>query len=109
MMPIKLFQEYTIAIDSESPVELCCGIYGAFQDKREKFIPLPKLTYMRLSHCQFSNPFIYNKTLYDNLSSVLDTSSTMELLQNECDLKLFIKVPKNNTSSIVILEGNYLG
>ena len=34
--------------------------------------------------------------------------SEAELAQNERDLKLFIRVPQSNTSTIVVLEGNYL-
>ena len=32
-----------------------------------------------------------------------------ELAQNESALKLFLKVPQANNSTIVILEGNYIG
>jgi hypothetical protein len=60
MIPIKLFQQYTIAIDSSSPIELCCGIFGDYQDTREKFNVIPHLTYKRLTSSSFSKPFIYN-------------------------------------------------
>lgn len=35
--------------------------------------------------------------------------SEAELAQNERDLKLFIRIPQTNTSTIVVLEGNYIG
>ncbi len=108
MLPIKLFQTYTIALDSDQPIELCCGVYGRFQDEREKFQSLPKCTYQKVAYSQFSNPFIYNKTSIDNLAGLLTDPALVELLQNESDLKLFIKLPQNSTSTIVILEGDYL-
>jgi hypothetical protein len=42
MIPIKLFQQYTIALDASGPIEMCCGVYGEYQDTREKFKHLPK-------------------------------------------------------------------
>ena len=30
MLPVKLFQKYTIAIDCQQEYELCCGIYGKY-------------------------------------------------------------------------------
>lgn len=113
MLPIKLFETYTIAIDSSTPVELCCGIYGDYQDTRDKFINIPRLTYKKIGQCTFSNPFIYDALTYnqdDKINTLLESLSEpdlIELAQNECDLKLFIKIPKDNVSTIVILEGDY--
>ena len=119
MLPIKLFQKYTIAIDSELPIELCCGVYGDYQDSRKKFVTLPKNTYKRVAKSVFSQPFLYDALAYlDNNTNYLDsllgsqvdttgTNTLIELAQNEGDLKLFLKVPKYNTSTIVVLEGDY--
>lgn len=119
MLPVKLFQKYTIAIDSDLPIELCCGIYGDYQDKRAKFATLPQHTYRRLPASVFSQPFLYDALAYtdddttagfiDRIldSKIADKSTLIELAQNECDLKLFIKVPAHNDSTIVVLEGDY--
>lgn len=119
MVPVKLFQKYTIAIDSEVPIEMCCGIYGDYQDKRAKFANLPFNTYKRVSKSVFSQPFLYDVLAYtsddttvgyiDRIldSKLADKSTLIELAQNECDLKLFLKVPANNDSTIVVLEGDY--
>ena len=115
MLPVKLFQTYTIAIDSSQPIELCCGIYGDYQDTREKFNSIPQYTYKKISHSVFSQPFIFDLLDYtddgrvNTLIESLTENDKIELAQNECDLKLFIKVPVNNTSTIVVLEGNYIG
>lgn len=119
MLPVKLFQKYTIAIDSSTPIELCCGIYGDYQDKRAKFASLPQYTYKRITRSTFSQPFLYDAlactdddTTASYIDRILDSKSAdkttlIELAQNECDLKLFIKVPVQNDSTIVVLEGNY--
>ena len=115
MLPVKLFQTYTIAIDSSQPIELCCGIYGDYQDTREKFNSIPQYTYKKISHSVFSQPFIFDLLDYtddgklNTLIESLNENEKIEVAQNECDLKLFIKVPVNNTSTIVVLEGNYIG
>ena len=112
MVPIKLFQKYTIAIDSTYPIEMCCGLYGDYQDTRNKFKLLPIYTYMRKTNSSFSQPFIYDKLSYtselDTPLQFLNYNDKIELAQNEADLKLFIKLPANNDSTIVILEGDYL-
>ena len=119
MIPVKLFKKYTIAIDSETPIEMCCGIYGDYQDTRTKFASLPIQTYKKITKSLFSQPFLYEALAYvetettENYISRLlasnraDKTTLIELAQNESDLKLFLKVPIQNTSTIVILEGDY--
>lgn len=113
MLPVKLFKKYTIAIDSIYPVEMCCGIYGDYQDTRNKFKEIYKNTYKRVNSCQFSQPFIYDALAFtddgkiNTLIENLIPDDKIELAQNECDLKLFIKLPASNTSTIVVLEGDY--
>ena len=55
-------------------------------------------------------PFIYSK-LFDSIKPTNVNESTannlIELAQNEDNLKLFIKLPVNNASTIVVLEGEY--
>ena len=107
MLPVKLFKEYTIALDSDTPVEVCCGLYGKYQDTRDKAKNIPGLTYERFSICKFNQPFLYSGIL--NLNNLTLKNSVAELAQNESELKLFIKVPADLQSTIVVLEGNYIG
>ena len=120
MIPVKLFQKYTIAIDSELPIEMCCGLFGDYQDSREKFANLPIQTYKKVNKSVFSQPFLYDALAYtedDEITGYIDqilsskkaadNSTLIELAQNEGDLKLFLKIPTQNTSTIVILEGDY--
>ena len=105
MVPVKLFKQYTIAIDSALPIEMCCGIYGIYQDNRATFLDLPALTYQKVRASNFSAPFLYSKVI--DLIERFPEKSRNELAQNEDKLKLFIKIPAQNTSTITILEGDY--
>ena len=106
MMPIKLFKKYTIAIDSDFPIEVCCGLYGNMQDASAKSNKIIDLTYQKFNCCQFSQPVLYDKLSYENLNNLGATLSEISFMEK--NLKLFIKVPISNTSTIVVLEGNYL-
>ena len=108
MVPVRLFNQYTFAIDSEQPIEICCGIYGHYQNTETKYNDLPFVTYKKIKKSYFSSPEILNILTIENLSR-LKKSTLAEILQVENDLKLFIKVPSLNTSTIVLLEGNYFG
>lgn len=104
MVPVKLFKKYTIAIDSSEAVEMCCGLYGQYEYDNS-YDDLFRLTYKCFSDMQFKTPVLYDKI--QNLNSLTKLTDVTELAQHEQDLKLFIKLPANNTSSIVILEGDY--
>ena len=107
MVPVKLFKHYTIAIDCDTEVEMCCGLYGKYKNNNSNFAPIPNLTYKRYQGLTFDNPILY--TELDVLNDfVLNKNSLVDVAQNESDLKLFIKIPAKNNSSIVILEGDYL-
>jgi hypothetical protein len=109
MVPVKFFKNYTIAIDSMEDIELCCCLYDAYYNEgtnNAEFNNIPKLTYQCLSSMQFSNPILYTKL--QNLNSILlNPEDTSDLCQHEDELKLILKIPANNKSSIVILEGDY--
>lgn len=131
MLPVKLFKYYTIAIDSEFPVEICCGYYDKYQNDGQ-FSLLTTLTYKKYGNLSFNNPIIYDRLSSDFLrpespDKLDDTSKTT--LKNyiyynsgtnkpldfarmaiaEKNLKMFIKLPANLSTSIVILEGDYTG
>jgi hypothetical protein len=121
MIPVKLFAEYTIAIDSASGIELFCGLYNTNLDLIEdvKAIDLAKRTYQKVNKTLFKQPFIYNKLTVENWSHNLDITVDKtfkkdiyireDIAVREKDLKLFIKIPTACRSTITVLEGNYLG
>lgn len=109
MLPVKMFKSYTIAIESTDPVEICCGLYGAYQDTREAkdVDTIYELTYQKYSGMQFSSPIVYDKLT--QISELMSKDNATELATIEQDLKMFIKLPAGLESSIVVLEGTYPG
>ena len=113
MLPIKFFKQYTIAIDCITSVEMCCGFYNSYLDDSDISLNLMADTYEKYGTLSFNNPIVYKKLLPDLPESIYKNTNysnkLTELMQKEESLKLFIKLPRNNTSSITILEGDYTG
>ncbi len=137
MLPVKLFENYTIAIDCYQGIEVFCGFYNKKLDTSAKSLDLIKKTYQKVPKALFNQPFIYDKLNIEhwnwkdeNKQTTVKGSTTgttsaggvlvqpprlyrtdkiirSEVAMRESELKLFIKVPATNTSSIVVLEGDY--
>ena len=117
MLPVKLFENYTIAIDCYQGVEMFCGFYNEKLDTSNKAKNLMNKTYTKIPNTFFNNPFIYDKLdvnywnwVDENIDGTIndiDKFVRAEIAAREKELKLFIKVPATNTSSIVVLEGDY--
>ena len=122
--PVKLFAEYTIAIDCNQGIEMFCGLYRNWLDSSKRSEDLFKRTYQKVDKTIFKQPFLYDKlshkywTREQELASVEGEESMIaleadniisrcDLLSREQDLKLFIKVPTSCRSSITVLEGDY--
>ncbi len=119
--PVKLFENYTIAIDSFSGVEMFCGFYGTSLDMSDKAKTLITKTYTKLNSCSFKAPILFDKLSAELWNFESDIEGGLEALANEKrthitrwdisarekNLKLFIKVPSSCKSSITVLEGDY--
>lgn len=122
-IPVKLFSEYTIAIDCGQSIEMFCGLYSTKLDASDKTNDLITKTYKKINGSIFSQPFLFDKlkTEYwafditnmnknSELSIALNSANVItkwDIINREQDLKLFIKVPATCKSTIVILEGDY--
>lgn len=124
-VPVKLFAEYTIAIDCSQGIELFCGLYNTRLDISGKAGALAAKTYVKINKTIFNQPFLYDKLNIDNWPIESDLTTTpntgrllptqvrsdifthWDIVGREKDLRLFIKVPTSCKSSIVILEGDY--
>lgn len=135
-IPVKLFSDYTIALDSRLGVEMFCGFYNTSLDSSDKAIDFIAKTYKKVNKAIFKQPFVYDKLNIKQWltkkadgseslpyeAEVLEVSSAngatklklnpdilsrREIALREQDLKLFIKVPTHANTSIVILEGDF--
>lgn len=129
MIPVKLFQKYTIATDCPEGLELCCGFYSSGTDTSKINASLHKQTHVKLNQTFFNQPILYTK-LYDSawlqdngnnrnlftksfkeregLNSTENNITRWDIAKKEHDLYLFLKMPINHTKTITILEGDYL-
>jgi hypothetical protein len=126
-IPVKLFSEYTIAVDCNQGIEVFCGLYNSTLDTSEKAGNLAAKTYMKVAKTLFNQPFLYDKLNVEHWPTAADFKTSLasgqlslnqtrtdaftrwDISGREKDLKLFIKVPSSCKSSITILEGDYRG
>lgn len=114
MLPVKFNRAYTIAIEASAGAEVFCGFYNNYyydkldEDKVFKN-KIAENTYKKYNNLTFNSPELF---ITPDLEQ-LDDESIIEdkdfYYAHEDDLKLFLKLPINNNSSITILEGNYIG
>lgn len=119
-IPVKLFSEYTIAIDCDQGIELFCGLYNTNLDLSSKAENLASKTYKKVNKTLFSQPFLYDSlsvnnwlpendfTTTDGVKTIrTDVYTRWDIANREKDLRLFIKIPVSCRSTITILEGDF--
>lgn len=116
-VPVKLFAEYTIAIDCSQSIEMFCGLYNTNLDVSGRAKKLAAQTYKKINKSFFNQPFIYDKLNtaewqiendFTSPNSIrTDIYTHWDIASREDDLRLFIKVPVSCKSSITILEGDF--
>lgn len=112
--PVKLFSDYTIAIECDQSIEMFCSFYKTSLDASKKAIDLINRTYQKVNGTSFNQPFLYDKldVKYwpdENKATLMldNVISRCDIANKEQDLKLFIKVPSSCNSTITVLEGDY--
>lgn len=121
-IPVKLFANYTIAIDCGIGIEMFCGFYNTTLDLSQVAVDLIKRTYTKINKTVFNRPFLFDKLDVKNWNTSIDTKldengksafldadkiTRWDVAAREQDLKLFIKVPSSCKSSITVLEGDF--
>lgn len=105
MVPVKFGKVYNLAIDCDTSIEYLFGFYGPkglIPDKTDILYSNEfGNTYTRIPSIQFVNPYRVN-----GIEWTEKIATTESISQFERYLKLFIKIPSNNKSSIVVIEGD---
>lgn len=114
-VPIKFDKTYTIAIDCSSQVSLKSVFYGklgllkvstpsGFQGELTSTLLENSGNYsVSYGATSFAHPFTYRISSASHISNVTDA----EIKSYEKNLYLIIQLPSTNTSSVVVLEGDY--
>lgn len=97
LVPVKFNQKYLVGIDSDVEVELVCGLVdNNVQVTQVDTSPLFEASYQKYSSMSFQRPIVFDTHFGSNLDA--------ELKGMERCLKLCIKVPATNRSSISVVE-----
>jgi len=109
-VPIKFGREYTIAIDSDCGIETIPVIYsqtGIIEDRTIKLLQVNSGACHKFDRCSFQGRDVMVSALTYVDSTSGGTGTEAEFLgQYEKFLRLLIKVPSSNKSSVVVFEGN---
>lgn len=97
-VPVKFNQVYTIGIDSRVPIQVYCTLWKKGAIKSNLVSALESSTRTEIINCNIESPLIYT------LLKDFDAQNYLDYL--DC-VKLIIRVPKTNNSSIAVLEGDY--
>lgn len=117
-IPIRPYNTYTIFLDCMAPVDMIACYYASNDVQDYKFGETKSNTYpyfltrMTKANLSFNNPFIYDKLSEESLNGDnhnidWDLVKDKFMYEHRGQLRLLIKIPAENNSSIVVLEGDY--
>lgn len=104
LVPIKFNTKYTIYIDSNIPFSVCPVYYDGISIISNSKIT-NKTFYKKISRCSFNSPVLYDG-VDTSKHNLVDHSNNMTALYEDY-LTLLIQLPESNTSSVIVLEGDY--
>jgi hypothetical protein len=119
-VPVKFFKQYTIATESDTGIEFCCGLYNGYQSQptetlllNEHQIRIPPVnmsqfisnnTFKRFAQTRFSEPLLWEGIDQKIFDTIITTCAEkgLELIRDA-----FEDSDKINTSKIEILKEAY--
>ena len=111
LVPIKFDRTYTIAIDSNSRVFMHPVFYSnerLTKDRRGQYFLYKDILSEVNSSVSTSNLVVHNILQFNRPVTYSIRNFDTNLLKHEKDLYLAIQLPTSNTSSIVVLEGDFV-
>ena len=116
-IPVRFDTEYQIGLDCSTGIELLCVIYGNKgnieslttvlnnESSYNNSSPQQRYkSYVKTVGCSLRHPFAYHTPSWDNGEIPTTDGKLNDLGQYERDLRLLVKIPEGNSSSIVVLE-----
>lgn len=114
-IPVKYNKKYTFFVDCATDLEIVACYYLNNNQLNELIVgTTPRIlvnylypnTYFKIKGTRFNTPFVYDK-LVNFLKEIDNDDIKKSLAQKELELTLLLKLPRDNNSSIVVLEGDY--
>lgn len=112
IVPIKFNQDYTIYLNSTSPINYAIAYYDGFNLLQTLPANSANLAFGTINHCSTTHPFLISKlqaagSRYVTSGNTSGATADIRNILLEEYLTLFIQVSDLNTTPITILEGNY--
>ena len=107
-IPVKFGQTYTIAIDSNTPIQLRSMIYNDDAGCVVKDIDKPTDQYEYYSDDIDDYEFISSTNFIKPFIKTIPPARTQDLYAQEKNLYLIIQVAPENESAVTVLEGDYI-
>lgn len=114
-VPVRYYKKYTFFVDCATNFEIVGCYYlnnnqlnslqvGTVSTVLNDYVY--RNTYQKVTGASFNTPVVYDK-LENLLFDINDAEIRQTLAKKEIELVLLVKLPKNNNSSLVVLEGDY--
>ena len=113
-IPVKYRKKYSFYVDCPTNLEIVACFYLNNNQLNDLVVGttskvleshLYPNTHMKINGTRFNTPFVYDKL--ENLLFNLSGDIKKTFAQKELELTLLLKLPKDNNSSVVVLEGDY--
>lgn len=103
LIPVRSFNDYSIALTSTQPVEVVACIYDhGVNDVFNGNFSFYDATYEKIPYMQMHRPYLYTK-LDRRAGNITD-----KVYRNDSNLCLILKIPSDVSTSIAVIEGNVL-
>lgn len=113
-IPVKYNKKYSFYVDCPTNLEIVACFYLNNNQLNDLVVgqkikilenSLYPKTYVKINGTRFNTPFAYDKL--ENLLFDLSGDVKKSFAQKELELILLLKLPKDNNSSVVVLEGDF--
>ena len=121
-IPVKFNKTYSIYIDSGTPIQAMCAIYGEkgniqdlsnilnnynqFNEPIDQGVIDEQFTSKVYNNTSFRKPVLFTTPSWSLSSQIAYNKLLQKLVGYERYLKLLLKIPSSNKSSIVVIEGD---
>ncbi len=105
IVPIKFNQKYTVYLNSNMPIDIVPVYYDNINIILDEFITTTEFS-RTVNRCADNQPYLYDGVNISTSNKLATNPSNLTSLKEDY-LALLIQLSESNTSSVVVLEGDY--